>query len=43
MGDPTKASVEKGEKMWELMIAHLVSFVDQLKTMTLKEIYQRKY
>jgi creatinine amidohydrolase/Fe(II)-dependent formamide hydrolase-like protein len=43
MGDPTKASVEKGEKMWELMIAHLVIFVEQLKTMTLKEIYQRKY
>ena len=43
MGDPTKASVEKGEKMWELIIAHLVLFVDQLKTMTLKEIYQRKY
>ena len=43
MGDPTKASVEKGEKMWELIIAHLVIFVDQLKTMTLKEIYQRKY
>jgi hypothetical protein len=29
--------------MWELIIAHLVIFVDQLKTMTLKEIYQRKY
>jgi len=43
MGDPTKASVEKGEKMWELMIAHLVIFVDQLKAMTLKEIYQKKY
>ena len=43
MGDPTKASVEKGEKMWEMIIAHLVIFVDQLKTMTLKEIYQRKY
>ncbi len=43
MGDPTKASVEKGEKMWALMITHLVNFVDQLKTMTLKEIYQKKY
>jgi creatinine amidohydrolase/Fe(II)-dependent formamide hydrolase-like protein len=43
MGDPTRASVEKGKKMWEIMIANLVSFVDQLKTMTLKEIYQRKY
>ncbi len=43
MGDPTKASVEKGEKMWELIITHLVNFVEQLKAMTLKEIYQRKY
>lgn len=43
MGDPTKASVEKGEKMWALMVAHLVNFVDQLKSMTLKEIYQKKY
>lgn len=43
MGDPTKASREKGEKMWAMMISHLVSFVDQLKRMTLEEIYQRKY
>jgi len=43
MGDPTKASVEKGEQVWEIMIAHLVKFVEALKDMTLKEIYQRKY
>jgi creatinine amidohydrolase/Fe(II)-dependent formamide hydrolase-like protein len=43
MGDPTKASVEKGEKMWSIIISHLVRFVDQLKSMTLNEIYQRKY
>ena len=43
MGDPTKANVEKGEKMWAAMIGHLVNFVDQLKTMTLEEIYQKKY
>ena len=43
MGDPTKASREKGQKMWAMMISHLVTFVDQLKQMTLKEIYQRKY
>ena len=43
MGDPTLATAEKGEKMWAVMIANLVGFVDQLKTMTLKEIYQRKY
>ena len=43
MGDPTRASAEKGRKMWDVMIAHLVAFVDQLKRMTLDEIYQRKY
>jgi creatinine amidohydrolase/Fe(II)-dependent formamide hydrolase-like protein len=43
MGDPTRATTEKGEKMWAIMIANLIGFVDQLKTMTLKEIYQRKY
>lgn len=43
MGDPTKASEEKGKKIWEIMIRHLVAFVEQLKTMTLEEIYQKKY
>ena len=43
MGDPTKASVKKGEKMWEIMIAHLVAFVEDLKSMSLDEIHQKKY
>ncbi|MBU0993483.1 MAG: creatininase family protein [Proteobacteria bacterium] len=43
MGDPTKASEEKGKKIWDVMIRHLVTFVEQLKTMTLEEIYQKKY
>lgn len=43
MGDPTKATAQKGQQMWALMIAHLTAFVDQLKAMTLKEIYQKKY
>ena len=43
MGDPTKASIEKGEKMWQMMIAHLVALVDDLKSMTLDELYQRRY
>jgi creatinine amidohydrolase/Fe(II)-dependent formamide hydrolase-like protein/7-cyano-7-deazaguanine synthase in queuosine biosynthesis len=41
MGDPTKASREKGEKMWEVMIRNLVEFVEQLKSMSLSEIHQR--
>jgi creatinine amidohydrolase/Fe(II)-dependent formamide hydrolase-like protein len=43
IGDPTKASVEKGERMWQIMIAHLVALVEDLKSMTLDEIYQRRY
>jgi len=41
MGDPTKASKEKGEKMWRLMIEHLVSFLEDLKSMSIDEIHQR--
>lgn len=41
MGDPTKASREKGAKMWEVMIRNLVEFVEHLKGMSLDEIYQR--
>ena len=43
MGDPTKASIKKGEKIWEIMIAHLVAFVEDLKSMSLDEIHQKKY
>ena len=43
MGDPTKANPDKGKKMWEIMIAHLVAFVEDLKQMTLREIHQKKY
>ena len=43
MGDPTKASHEKGERMWQMMIAHLVALVEDLKSMTLEELYQRRY
>jgi creatinine amidohydrolase/Fe(II)-dependent formamide hydrolase-like protein len=43
MGDPTKASAEKGQKIWEIMISHLVALVEDLKSMTLEEIHQRKF
>ena len=43
MGDPTKASAEKGKKIWEIMIAHLVAMVEDLKSMTLEEIHHRKW
>ena len=43
MGNPTIASAEKGQKIWELMIAHLVALVEDLKHMSLAEIHHRKY
>lgn len=43
LGDPTKATVEKGEKMWELMIRHLVRFVESVKNTPLEELYQKRY
>lgn len=43
MGDPTKASAELGEKIWHIMIRNLVELVEDLKGMTLDEIYQRRY
>jgi len=43
MGDPTKASAAKGERIWETMIAHLVSLVEDLKRLTLEEIHHRNY
>lgn len=43
MGDPTKATEQKGKKMWEIMVAHLVKFVEEVKKSKLEDLYQRKY
>ncbi len=43
LGDPTKASREKGEKMWALMIKHVVEFVEDLKNISLDEILHKHY
>lgn len=43
LGDPTKATRQKGEQIWEVMIKHLVEFVEDLKSLTLEEIYQKRY
>lgn len=43
LGDPTKASRQKGKKIWEEMITHLVELVEDLKTMSLDEIYHKRY
>jgi len=43
LGDPTRATAEKGVQMWQVMIANLVEFVEEIKGMTLDEIYERRY
>lgn len=43
MGDPTRATGEKGKKFWEIMIAQLVKFVEEVKKSKLEDLYQRKY
>ena len=43
LGDPSKASRDKGKRIWDLMIRNLVEFVEDLKSLTLDEIYQRRY
>jgi creatinine amidohydrolase/Fe(II)-dependent formamide hydrolase-like protein/7-cyano-7-deazaguanine synthase in queuosine biosynthesis len=43
LGDPTKGDRDKGKRMWGLMIEHLVEFVEDLKNLSLDEIYQKRY
>lgn len=43
LGDPTCASREKGEIMWNLMIQHLVEFVENIKGLPLEDIYEKRY
>ena len=42
MGDPTKASAEKGRRIWDTTIAHLVGLVEDLKNLSLEEIHHRE-
>jgi creatinine amidohydrolase/Fe(II)-dependent formamide hydrolase-like protein len=43
LGDPGKASKEKGEKMWAIMVKNLLELVEDLKALTLDEIYEKRY
>ncbi len=43
LGDPTRATAEKGREMWEIMVRNLVELVEHLKGLTLDEIYERRY
>lgn len=43
LGDPTKATAEKGERIWGIMVRNLVGLVEDLKRLTLEEIYEKRY
>ncbi|MCB1033167.1 MAG: creatininase family protein [Acidobacteria bacterium] len=43
LGDPEKASAEKGTRMWQVMIDNLVELVEHVKDLSLEEIHQRRY
>jgi creatinine amidohydrolase/Fe(II)-dependent formamide hydrolase-like protein len=43
LGDPTKASADKGRKMWQISVDNLVEFVEDLRGLSLDEIHQRRY
>ena len=42
LGDPTRATEEKGKRIWDLMIKNLVGLIEHLKRLTLDEIHQRR-
>lgn len=43
MGNPLLASSEKGKKIWEIMIAQLVKFIEEVKKSKLEDLFQRRY
>jgi creatinine amidohydrolase/Fe(II)-dependent formamide hydrolase-like protein len=43
LGDPTKASAEKGVAMWTIMVRNLMELVEDIKSLSLDEIHQRRY
>jgi len=43
MGDPSKATPEKGVKAWNIMVAHLVTLVEDLRNLDPESIHQKRY
>lgn len=43
MGDPTKATAEKGHKMWEIMIRKMAEFVETIKNTPSDKLFQNRY
>ena len=41
-GDPTRATREKGERMWEIMVERLVGLVTSIQGLPLDEIHRTR-
>ena len=43
MGNPTRATAEKGKKMWEIMIKKMTEFVETIKNTPSDKLFQNRY
>ncbi len=43
MGDATIATAEKGKAMWDLMVDHLVRFIEVIKQSKMEDLHQQRY
>ena len=43
MGNATLGTTEKGQKMWEIMIAKMTEFVETIKNTPSDKLYQNRY
>lgn len=43
IGVPSRASKEKGDRIWEIMIRQLVCLVEEVKAAKLEDLYQKRY
>lgn len=43
MGNATRGSAEKGQKMWDIMIAKMTEFVETIKNTPSDKLYQNRY
>jgi len=43
LGDPSLATAEKGEAIWQIMVDRLVEFIEHIKGASLSELYEKRY
>lgn len=43
IGAPTLATAQKGKQIWDIMINHLVEFIEDIKSSKLEDLHQRRY